>query len=78
MALSAAKLRIVRPVKKPPSLHLSVQESVKAYIEDNKLSAGDALPPEGVLAQQLGVSRNSAREAFEGWLQEQKQEQKQE
>ena len=64
MASSAAKLRIVRPVKKPPSLHLSVQESVKAYIEDNKLSAGDALPPEGVLAQQLGVSRNSAREAL--------------
>ncbi len=56
--------RIVRPVKKPPSLHVSVQENVKAYIEDNKLSAGDALPPEGVLAQQLGVSRNSAREAL--------------
>ena len=58
------KTRIIRPVKKPPSLHISVQESVKAYIEDNKLAAGDALPPEGVLAQQLGVSRNSMREAL--------------
>lgn len=58
------KTRIIRPVKKPPSLHISVQESVKAYIEDNRLNAGDALPPEGVLARQLGVSRNSMREAL--------------
>ncbi len=55
---------IFKPLKKPPSLHVSVQESVKSFIDDNKLSAGDPLPPEGTLAQQLGVSRNSVREAI--------------
>jgi DNA-binding FadR family transcriptional regulator len=43
-------------------LHVSVQESLRAYIIDNGLEAGAPLPPEGELAQQLGVSRNSVRE----------------
>ena len=34
------------------------------YIEENRLKAGDPLPPEGDLAQQLGVGRNSVREAI--------------
>ena len=34
------------------------------YIEDNRLEAGDPLPPEVDLAQQLGVGRNSVREAI--------------
>jgi DNA-binding FadR family transcriptional regulator len=41
-----------------------VQESLRAYIEENRLKAGDPLPPESFLAQQLGVGRNSVREAI--------------
>lgn len=54
----------IRPLKRPPSLHVSVQESLKDYIDDNGLAAGSALPPESELAHQLGVSRNSVREAI--------------
>jgi DNA-binding FadR family transcriptional regulator len=57
-------LKGIKPLTKPPSLHVTVQESLRGYIEDNQLKAGDALPPEAILAQQLGVSRNSVREAI--------------
>jgi DNA-binding FadR family transcriptional regulator len=39
------------------------QIEIKKYIEDHQLRFGDALPPEGVLAQDLGISRPSLREA---------------
>jgi DNA-binding FadR family transcriptional regulator len=55
-------LKPIRPLKKAPSLHVSVQESLRGYIIENGLTAGAPLPPEGDLAQQLGVSRNSVRE----------------
>jgi DNA-binding FadR family transcriptional regulator len=45
-------------------LHESVQESLKAYIAENGLVPGTALPAEGDLALQLGVSRGSVREAI--------------
>lgn len=48
---------------RPAPLHHSVQEAIRAYILDNNLRAGDALPPETDLARQLGISRNSVREA---------------
>ena len=35
----------------------------RSYITHNHLGPGDALPPEGQLAQDLGVSRSSVREA---------------
>lgn len=54
----------LKPLSRPPSLHVTVQESLRSYIEVNKLKAGDALPPESFLAQQLGVGRNSVREAI--------------
>ena len=38
-------------------------DAIRAFILDNKLQAGDPLPPETELARQLGVSRNSVREA---------------
>ena len=44
-------------------LYRSVQDFVKNYIIDNNLRAGDPLPPETELSRQLGVSRNSVREA---------------
>ncbi|PKA41520.1 FadR/GntR family transcriptional regulator [Rhizobium sullae] len=54
----------IKPLERPPLLHVSVQESLRSYIEDNNLAAGAALPPETFLAQQLGVGRNSVREAI--------------
>ncbi|MFC3703585.1 FadR/GntR family transcriptional regulator [Devosia honganensis] len=57
-------LKSLTPLSRPPLLHVTVQESLKQYIEDNRLKAGDPLPPETFLAQQLGVGRNSMREAI--------------
>ncbi|MFT4038156.1 MAG: FadR/GntR family transcriptional regulator [Thermomicrobiales bacterium] len=53
----------LKPLARPVSLHESVQEAIRAYIVANALRPGEALPPEGDLARQLGVSRNSVREA---------------
>jgi len=55
-------MKPIRPLKRAPLLHASVQESLRAYIAENGLEPGAPLPPEGELAQQLGVSRNSVRE----------------
>jgi len=57
-------LKSIAPLSRAPLLHVTVQESLRNYIEANKLKAGDALPPESFLAQQLGVGRNSVREAI--------------
>lgn len=53
----------LKPLVRPALLHHSVQDALRAFILDNKLRAGDPLPPETDLARQLGVSRNSVREA---------------
>ena len=45
------------------SMYEVVQEEIKSYIVVNALQPGDPLPPETQLAQQLGISRNSVREA---------------
>lgn len=58
------EVKQVRPVERAPLLHVSVQENLRAFILDNELGAGAALPPESFLAKQLGVSRNSVREAI--------------
>ena len=47
-----------------PALNEAVRNYVKQYILDNNLKAGDPLPPETQLAQQLGVGRSSVREAI--------------
>lgn len=57
-------LKSMTPLSRAPLLHITVQESLKQYIEVNQLKAGDPLPPETFLAQQLGVGRNSMREAI--------------
>jgi DNA-binding FadR family transcriptional regulator len=44
-------------------LYESTQERIKEYILANNLRGGDALPAEGRLAQALGISRTSVREA---------------
>lgn len=56
--------RALKPLHRPPLLHVSVQESLKRFIADNELTGGDPLPAEGDLARSLGVSRNSVREAI--------------
>lgn len=46
------------------SLVLEVQESIKELIFEQELKPGDSLPTEHELAEKLGVSRNSLREAL--------------
>lgn len=55
--------RAFKPLARPVPLHHSVQEAIRSFILEHNLKAGDALPPETDLARQLGVSRNSVREA---------------
>jgi len=42
---------------------VTIQDKIKKYITDKRLNPGDLLPPEGLLAENLGVSRGSVREA---------------
>jgi len=58
------ELKSIKPLQRAPLLHVSVRESLRAYIVDNRLQAGAILPPEGEIAAQLGVSRSSVREAI--------------
>jgi DNA-binding FadR family transcriptional regulator len=44
----------------------SAQQAIRSYIVQHGLTAGDALPPEGKLALELGISRPSVREAVKG------------
>lgn len=59
-----AEIKSIAPVRRPPQLHAVVLEELRGYIQRNKLQPGDPLPPEGEVAQQLGVGRNSVREAI--------------
>ena len=53
----------LRRVGRPGLVREAVQDEIKRFILTNNLRPGDALPPEGELARQLGVGRNSVREA---------------
>lgn len=57
-------MKPIKPVERAPLLHVTAQESLRAFVIENGLKAGDPLPPEAVLAQQLGIGRNSMREAI--------------
>jgi GntR family transcriptional regulator len=48
-------------------LYLQAIDAVKALIEEGPMGPGDMLPPENLLAKQLGVSRLTLREAL-GYL----------
>jgi DNA-binding FadR family transcriptional regulator len=52
----------LRALKRTPLLN-QIQEEIKGYVIRNNLRAGDPLPSEGDLARQLGIGRNSVREA---------------
>ena len=47
-----------------PVLNELIRDYVKQHILDHGLSAGDPLPSETQLAQELGVGRGSVREAI--------------
>ena len=56
-------LQRMRPID-VPTMHEELQERLKEYILANKLQAGDPLPTEAQLADQLGVSRAAVREGL--------------
>ncbi len=58
----AAAPQGLKALKRTPLLH-QIQEEIKSYVISNNLRPGDALPSEGDLARQLGIGRNSVREA---------------
>lgn len=60
MALDASMAD--RPLRNP-RLSRAVQDYIKDYIIKNHLRQGDLLPPETHLAQSMGISRGSVREA---------------
>ena len=64
MSTTPAETPIINPVEQPRSVHLRAQDSIKDYIISGKLLPGAPLPPEGTLAKQLHISRNSVREAI--------------
>lgn len=46
-----------------PALYTAIRDYIKQYILEHNLKPGDPLPPEGQLAEELGVGRSSVREA---------------
>jgi DNA-binding FadR family transcriptional regulator len=46
-----------------PALSQAIRDHIKRYIIENNLGPGAPLPPEGHLADELGVGRSSVREA---------------
>jgi DNA-binding FadR family transcriptional regulator len=53
----------VQRLERPPVLKSLIQDKLKRFITEQRLAPGDLLPPEGRLADDLGVSRGSVREA---------------
>jgi DNA-binding FadR family transcriptional regulator len=53
-----------RPVRQRLSRAVEVQEAVKEIILERGLGAGDPLPTESELMDELGIGRNSVREAL--------------
>jgi len=56
-------LQRIKPID-VPTMHEELQDRLKEYILANKLQAGDPLPTEAQLADQLGVSRAAVREGL--------------
>jgi DNA-binding FadR family transcriptional regulator len=57
------RARTLKRLERRPLLSQSVQSEIRAYIVENALKPGSALPSESEFARQLSVSRNSVREA---------------
>lgn len=57
-------MKPLEAIARPKRLHESAQEAIREYVLRNNLCPSDALPGEMELARQLGISRNSVREAI--------------
>ena len=53
----------MQTLERPPSVFDAVQDALKAHIVERGLRPGDMLEPEGRIAERLGVSRVTVREA---------------
>ncbi len=53
-----------RPLRRTTALEGAV-DAIRRHIIENKLKKGDPIPPETVLAERLGISRNILREALQ-------------
>lgn len=49
---------------RPETIYRAAQERIKQYIVRHQLEPGDSIPTETMLARELGISRNSLREAL--------------
>ncbi|MEO3756296.1 FadR/GntR family transcriptional regulator [Streptomyces sp. B6B3] len=54
----------LRPMTARPRLYEQVLDRLRAYVAESGLGPGDRLPPERELAQRLGVSRASVKQAI--------------
>jgi DNA-binding FadR family transcriptional regulator len=52
------------PANRSRLAHLGIQEQIKEWILDQGLRTGDPMPTEAEMVEQLGISRNSLREAL--------------
>lgn len=62
--MTAQSKLTMRPLKKKTRLYEDIVEMFTKKIESGELKAGDKLPTERELVEQLGVSRTSVREAL--------------
>jgi DNA-binding FadR family transcriptional regulator len=53
----------MQTLPRPPSVYEAVQDALKSHILESGLRPGDMLEPEGRIAERLGVSRVTVREA---------------
>jgi GntR family transcriptional repressor for pyruvate dehydrogenase complex len=60
---AAARLPTFEPIQSPRAFEI-VCERIREQVADGRLKRGDKLPPERLLAEQLGVSRLAIREAL--------------
>ena len=50
-----------------PLLNRAIQDHLKHYITEHHLQAGDMLPPEGKIAEELGVGRGQCAKRSRRW-----------
>ncbi len=53
-----------RPARRSREAQRAIQEQIKEWVLANNLATGDPMPTETELVEQLGISRNSVREAL--------------
>lgn len=64
------RLRGAMTANTPQPLHVRLRDGLQAQIMDETLPAGDKLPSERILQDELGVSRSTVRQAISALIQE--------